>query len=197
MASCRWSSRATPPSASALRAPSSEPASVDIEALRERLAGAPTVRTTGRVLGVTGLSLRFVMPGVRVGDVVTVRRRGDPLACEIVGFDRGEAIGMPLGALAGVGPDDAVEATGGPLQVRASRSLLGRVVDGLGRPLDGGLPVEGVLVAVDRDPPAALGATARRPPARDRRARPSMACSRSAKGSAWVCSPGRASAIRN
>ncbi|HEY8041045.1 MAG TPA: FliI/YscN family ATPase [Polyangiaceae bacterium] len=129
---------------------------LDVEALKAKLAGAPTVRASGRVLAVTGLSLRFAMPGVRVGDVVTVRRRGDPLACEVVGFDRGEAIGMPLGALAGVGPDDDVESTGAPFQVRAGGALLGRVVDGLGRPFDGGPPVDGELAAVDRDPPAAL-----------------------------------------
>jgi type III secretion protein N (ATPase) len=129
---------------------------LDIETLRAKLAAVSTVRASGRVLGVTGLSLRFTMPGVRVGDVVLVRRRGEPLACEVVGFDRGEAIGMALGALAGVGPDDEVEATGGPLQVRAGESLLGRVVDGLGRPFDGGPAIEGVLVAVDRDPPRAL-----------------------------------------
>jgi len=130
--------------------------SLDLESLKAKLAGATTVRATGRVLGVTGLSLRFALPGVRVGDVVTVKRRGEPLACEVVGFDRGEAIAMPLGALAGVGPDDDVEATGGALQVRAGRSLLGRVVDGLGRVLDGGPAIDGALVAVDRDPPAAL-----------------------------------------
>jgi type III secretion protein N (ATPase) len=94
---------------------------------------------------------------VRIGDVVTVRRRGEPLACEVVGFDRGEAIGVPLGVLAGVGPDDEVDSTGGPFQVRAGGALLGRVVDGLGRPLDGGPPIDGEWVAVDRDPPAALG----------------------------------------
>jgi ATP synthase in type III secretion protein N len=136
---------------------------LDLEALKAKLAGASTVRPTGRVLGVTGLSLRFALPGVRVGDVITVKRRGEPLACEVVGFDRGEAIAMPLGALTGVGPDDDVEATGGPLQVRAGPSLLGRVVDGLGRALDGGPAVAGELVAVDGDPPAALD---RRPVAR-------------------------------
>jgi type III secretion protein N (ATPase) len=136
---------------------------LDIEALRAKLAGVATVRATGRVLGVTGLRLRFAMPGVRVGDVVLVRRRGEPLLCEVVGFERGEAIGMALGALAGVGPDDEVEATGAPLEVRAGRSLLGRVVDGLGRPFDGGPLIEGELVPVDRDPPAAL---ARRPVAK-------------------------------
>ena len=135
---------------------------LDLEAIKARLASVPTVRASGRVLGVTGLSLRFALPSVRIGDVVLVQRRGGPLACEVVGFEGGEAIGMPLGPLTGVGPDDLVEATGGPFQVRASRALLGRVVDGLGRPFDGGPPIgaggaaSGELVSVDRDPPRAL-----------------------------------------
>ncbi len=138
--------------------------SSSLEALKARLAATPALHATGRVLAVTGLSLRFTMPGVRVGDVVRVLRRGEPLACEVVGFDRGEAVGMPLGVLSGVGPDDEVEATGGGFLVRASDALLGRVVDGLGRPLDGRGAIEGgELVPVDRDPEAAL---ARRPVSR-------------------------------
>jgi type III secretion protein N (ATPase) len=133
---------------------------VDLPALKAALAVAPTVRAVGRVQSVTGLSLRFTLPGARVGDVVRVARRGEPLACEVVGFDGGVAIAMPLGALSGVGPDDAVESTGGPWRVRAGEGLLGRVVDGLGRPCDGGPPIQGPLVAVDADPPGAL---ARRP----------------------------------
>ena len=68
---------------------------LDVEALKARLAGVASVRATGRVLAVTGLSLRFALPGVRVGDVVTVHRRGEPLDCEVVGFDGGQAIAMP------------------------------------------------------------------------------------------------------
>ena len=138
---------------------------MDLDALKAKLAGTPTLRTTGRVLGVTGLALRFTMPNVRIGDVVHVHRRAlggtpAPLACEVVGFAGGEAVAMPLGALAGVGPDDEVVATGGPFRVLASKELLGRVVDGLGRPLDGGADIRGAEVPVDRDPPSAL---ARRP----------------------------------
>jgi type III secretion protein N (ATPase) len=130
---------------------------VDLDALKAKLAGVPTLRPTGRVVAVTGLALRFTLPGVRVGDVVRVKRRGGPLECEVVGFAQGEAVAMALGALAGVGPDDEVETTGGPLEVRAGDELLGRVVDGLGRPIDGGGPLTtGALVAVDRDPPNAL-----------------------------------------
>lgn len=131
--------------------------SSSIDALKAKLAATPALRTSGRVLAVTGLSLRFSMPGVRVGDVVHVKRRGEPLACEVVGFSGGEAVGMPLGALTGVGPDDEVEASGGGFVVRASASLLGRVVDGLGRPIDGKGPIEGGdVVPVDRDPEAAM-----------------------------------------
>jgi len=133
---------------------------MDLDVLRARLAATPVTRPQGRVLAVTGLSIRFAMPGVRVGDVVHVKRRGEDLACEVVGFAEGEAIAMPLGGLAGVGPDDVVESTGGPFGVRASDALLGRVVDGLGRAIDGPPIEDGDVVLVDRDPPDAL---ARRP----------------------------------
>ncbi len=131
---------------------------MDLDALRAKLAATPAIRATGRVLGVTGLALRVAIPGARVADVVEVQRRGaEPLLCEVVGFDEGETIAMPLGPLAGVGLDDQVITTGAPLEVRASNALLGRVVDGLGRPLDGGAPLTGgALVPVDRDPPSAL-----------------------------------------
>ncbi len=130
----------------------------DLDALRAKLAATPAIRATGRVLGVTGLALRVAIPGARVGDVVEVQRRAAaPLLCEVVGFDEGETIAMPLGPLAGVGLDDQVLTTGAPLEVRASRALLGRVVDGLGRPIDGGPALTGGhLVPVDRDPPNAL-----------------------------------------
>lgn len=136
---------------------------VDIEALRSTLAQASTFRSIGRVIAVTGLSLRFALPGVRVGDVVRVKRRGEPLACEVIGFDSSGAIAMPFGQLTGVGPDDEVESAGGPLAVRAGDRLLGRVVDGWGRPLDGGSAIDGVLAPVDRAPP---GAFERKPIAR-------------------------------
>jgi type III secretion protein N (ATPase) len=130
---------------------------VEIDKLKARLSATTTVLPVGRVLGVTGLSLRATLPGARIGDVVVVRRKGEPLLAEVVGFDEGEAIALPMGPLAGIGADDPVESTGAPLQVRASEALLGRIVDGLGRPLDGGPAITGASVPVDRAPPSALG----------------------------------------
>ncbi|HEX6275802.1 MAG TPA: FliI/YscN family ATPase [Polyangiaceae bacterium] len=130
---------------------------MDLEALRARLAGTPTLRPVGRVVAVTGLLVRLTLPGARVGDLVVIRRRGEALGAEIVGFEGGEALALPLGELGGVGADDAVEATGGALEVAAGAELLGRVLDGLGRPIDGlGPPQRLRPVPVDRSPPPAL-----------------------------------------
>jgi len=130
---------------------------MDVEKVKARLSATATVLAVGKVRAVVGLSLRASLPGARIGDVVHIRRKGEPLLGEIVGFEGDETIILPLGDVAGVGPDDAVESTGSPLEVRASEGLLGRVVDGLGRPLDGQAAITGALVPVDRTPPAALG----------------------------------------
>ncbi len=129
----------------------------DLQQVRTALADVRTLRTFGTVRSVTGLSVRFAIPSVRVGDLVYVRRSGRSLPCEIVGFANQEAIGMPFGSLVGVGPGDEVHSSGERFQVRVSEALLGRVVDGLGRIKDGGEePPGGVLVDVDRAPPDAL-----------------------------------------
>ena len=130
---------------------------MDLDALRAKLREVSPIRTLGRVTSVTGLSLRFTMPGVRIGDVVHVARKGGSLPCEVVGFVGGEAVALPLGSLTGVGPEDEVESTGQGFTVCVHPSLLGRVVDGLGRPLDGGPAIDqGRWVPTDRDPPSPL-----------------------------------------
>jgi ATP synthase in type III secretion protein N len=134
---------------------------MDLASLRDRLASVSTVQTSGRVRSVTGLAVRALLPGARIGEVVSIRRAGPPLPGEIVGFEGDEAVVMPLGDLVGVGPDDAVDSTGKRLTVATGQALLGRVLDGLGRPLDGSPPGLGggplVEVPVERPPPSPLG----------------------------------------
>jgi type III secretion protein N (ATPase) len=81
-----------------------------------------------------------------------------PLPAEVVGFSRGEVLLMPLGQTEGVGPDSLVETGGSRLTLRCGPPLLGRVLDGLGQPLDGApLPQDGLQPwAVDRDAPDPL-----------------------------------------
>lgn len=130
---------------------------MDLDVLRRQLSETSSLEARGRVTAVTGLSLRLALPGARVGDVVRVLRRGEPLEAEVVGFAEGAVVAMPLGELTGVGPDDVVESRGGGLLVPTGRPLLGRVLDGFGRPLDGApLPKDVSFRPASQRPPGPL-----------------------------------------
>lgn len=121
------------------------------------LRGTDTLRVTGHVRELVGLSIRASIPGVRLGEVVEIERRDRaPLLAEVVGFHLDDATLMPLGSAEGVGADDPVRPTGRPLSVRMSERVLGRVLDGLGEPIDGGPEIEGEPWDVMRAPPSPL-----------------------------------------
>ncbi|MFW5920948.1 MAG: type III secretion system ATPase SctN [Polyangiales bacterium] len=128
---------------------------LDLEGLLSRIERADPVRVQGRVRAIVGLSVRAVIPGVRLGEMVRIERReAPPLDAEVVGFVDDDAMLMPLGSAEGVGPDDPVRPTGRPLRITCSEALLGRVLDGLGRPLDGlEAPADGEPWDVMRRPP--------------------------------------------
>lgn len=131
---------------------------VDIGGLKSRLEQTSTLLPSGRVESVVGLSVRVTLPGARIGDAVTIRRRSGPLLAEVVGIDGGNAVVMPLGEVQGIAADDVVQSHGCPVQVEVSGALLGRVVDGLGRPIDGGPSLtDGTYRTLDSPAPPALG----------------------------------------
>ncbi|HSM92056.1 MAG TPA: FliI/YscN family ATPase [Anaeromyxobacteraceae bacterium] len=106
--------------------------------LRGAVAAVDPLPLRGRVLAVTGLVVEAVAPGVRHGEVVEIRRAcGDPLLAEVVGIRDGRAVLLPLGEPAGIGLDSDVLPLGRPLALRVGEPLRGRILDGLGRPLDG------------------------------------------------------------
>ena len=127
----------------------------------DRAAPGAAEVITGQVDEVVGLVVRATVPGVALGEVVRIDRRdGEPLGAEVVGFRGEQAVLLPLGDLAGVAPAGTVWRTGETLAIRCGDDLLGRVVDGIGRPIDDGPPLTGDRWAVDRPAPPAL----RRPP---------------------------------
>ena len=116
------------------------------EALRvlDRTRG---VAVSGRVTELIGLVVRATAPGARVGELVIIEReRGAPLLAEVVGFQGEEVVLLPLGHADGVGPDSVVRPTGRPFSIRCGPSLLGRVIDGLGEPIDDKGPLGDDLV---------------------------------------------------
>jgi type III secretion protein N (ATPase) len=145
----------------------SEPVLVELgEALRT-LDRVNPLRIAGRVTEVTGLVVRATVPGVRVGELVYVdvehlrepgEGAGGRLQAEVVGFRGDEVVLMPLGEIAGIGPDAVVSPTGRPLSLRVGEGLLGRVLDGLGQPMDGRGPIAGETESwsVDRAAPDPL-----------------------------------------
>src|SRR4051812_11439103 len=112
---------------------------LDILLPRARAAARPQV--TGQVTGAMGLTLSVDGVVAAVGDLVEVAPgSGRPLLAEVVAVARDRLTCMPLGDLSGVHAGAPVRATGRPLQVPVGPGLLGRVLDGLGRPVDGGGP---------------------------------------------------------
>ncbi len=96
-------------------------------------------RRRGRVADLIGLIIEATGLQVEIGEVCLVGDGRDraPVATEVVGFRAGRTLLMPLGELHGIGPGTAVHPTGRPFRVAVGTPLLGRVLDGLGAPLDG------------------------------------------------------------
>ena len=94
-------------------------------------------RITGRIELVRGLLLEARLPGARVGEVASVAASGVQVLAEVVGFAGARVQLLPLGSASGLCEGAEVERRGDSLTIAAGAGLVGRVLDGLGRPLDG------------------------------------------------------------
>lgn len=131
---------------------------IDWGALRARAARGEFIRSLGKVTQVVGLVVEAVGQEAFIGELCRIRcAKGREVLAEVVGF-RGETLLlMPLGELHGIRPGSEVVADGRSFEVAVCAALLGRVVDALGRPIDGKgpLPVE-ARCSVQRPPPAPM-----------------------------------------
>ena len=115
--------------------------------LEAELEQLPLVKINGRVAQVVGLVAESQGPDVRVGDLCRIcfRDGSHGLDAEVVGFRDDRVLLMPLGDLREVGPGCDVISTNHPLEVGVGEALLGRILDGLGEPMDD----RGPLAATD------------------------------------------------
>lgn len=90
----------------------------------------------GRITEVVGMLIKAIVPNVKIGEVCLVKREGEPLRTEVVGFTRDEVYLSPLGEMTGIGPSSEVIPTHLPLHIKVGPNLLGRVLNGLGEPID-------------------------------------------------------------
>nr|WP_188532133.1 flagellar protein export ATPase FliI [Paenibacillus abyssi] len=112
---------------------------LDVNRFIEHLRPLDPVRVNGKVTQVIGLTVESEGPDASVGDVCYIypTKSAKPLKAEVVGFRNNKVILMPLGDLQSIGPGCDVVGTGKPLTVQVGSELLGKVLDGLGQPLDG------------------------------------------------------------
>lgn len=98
-----------------------------------------TIHVRGRVTEVAGLVIKATVPGVRIGEMCFIDTGfGQRIVSEVVGFKDEAVMLMPLGDAQGIGPDCEVLPSGRQFSIRCGYGLLGRILDGLGRPIDDG-----------------------------------------------------------
>jgi len=113
-----------------------------------RALDAARPELVGTVRGIVGLTIEVAGTASAVGDLVEISSAvpgTPPVLAEVVAADRGSARCMPLGPTHGLRSGMAVRALGTPLTAPVGPGLLGRVLDGLGRPIDGKGPLRDVV----------------------------------------------------
>lgn len=132
---------------------------IDIDKYKIAIDNANLVKIYGRVTQVIGLTIESLGPDAKIGDLCYVYTHygKNVIKAEVVGFKNDRVLLMPLGELGSIGPGCDVVNTGMPLQIKVGTQLLGRVLDGLGEPLDENkLPPGLITYSTNRLPPNPL-----------------------------------------
>jgi flagellum-specific ATP synthase len=127
-----------------------------LDELCEPARAAARPRPYGRVDQVVGMSIEISGVPAAVGDGLLLLPDDGPLPAEVVALRGGKAVCVAFGETTGLRAGTPATPMGRPLSIVVGESLLGRVLDGLGRPLDGGPPLRGLEVTVEGRPPHPL-----------------------------------------
>lgn len=111
--------------------------------LRRAVEQVELLPVVGRVTGAAGLIIESAGPRAKMNELCWLQGDGRRVPAEVVGFREDRLLLMPLGETDGLRPGWDVIATGGPLQAPVGMGLLGRVIDGLGNPIDDKGPLMG------------------------------------------------------
>lgn len=132
---------------------------IDLRPYTRSIRSAQSMSVYGRIVNVVGLTIEATGPRMRIGDVCYIGSWDHQarVPVEVVGFREGRILLMPLGAMQGVGPGNFLIPTHRLRTVRVGPELLGRVLGGLGQPIDG-FPVPGwdMEMPLQTKPPAPL-----------------------------------------
>jgi flagellum-specific ATP synthase len=122
---------------------------IDFDKFHAALRKIDLLACQGFVVRLSGLTIESAGPKVGIGEICGIHNRdGKRVLAEVIGFRDSNLILLPLEHFQGVGPGDRVTARSTPRYITLSEGILGRVLDGLGRPIDG----KGPLVGSDKRP---------------------------------------------
>src|SRR5437870_10848728 len=110
---------------------------LDFSRFHTRLEQASPVMEYGIVEKVVANTIESHGPNVTLGSLCWLRQGPRRVAVEVVGLKNGKVISMPLAKTDGVRQGDVLEASGFAATIGMSERMQGRILDGLGRPIDG------------------------------------------------------------
>lgn len=119
---------------------------------RDFVKDTDPIKVYGRVSRGVGLVIEGLGPRANIGDVCHIQTDGQDVEAEVIGFKEDKILLMPLGDIMGIGPGSKIVAKGRQRFIRVSNGLLGRVLDGLGNPIDGKGALTGQLYPISIEP---------------------------------------------
>ncbi|PKM89916.1 MAG: flagellar protein export ATPase FliI [Firmicutes bacterium HGW-Firmicutes-12] len=109
---------------------------IKLDKLKEKIQQTRTIYYKGVVTEIIGLVIQANGPKAGIGEIVLIEQGKDNLLAEVVGFRENKTLLMPLGSMNGITPGSTIIATGETLKVRVGPQIVGRILNGLGEPID-------------------------------------------------------------
>ena len=117
---------------------------INIEKYKQIISETQSMNEIGKVIRIIGLVIEADGPSSSIGDLCHIYpdENSKPINAEVVGFKDNIIQLMPLGTMEGLKPGSIVISTGSPMKIQVGYELLGRVLDGLGNPIDANIEVK-------------------------------------------------------
>jgi len=130
----------------------------DLTRFSKAITSLNPLSITGRVVQVVGLTVEIMGLNCQIGEICEIQTRNKTsLLAEAIGFRNNRMLLMPLGSMEGIQPDSTVRSISSAFKVPVGKSLIGRVLDGLGEPIDSKGPLKSInLVSTNQTPPHPL-----------------------------------------
>ena len=110
---------------------------LNFDKLKETIRDTKILRFKGYVTEIVGLTIYAQGPKASVGELVYIQSKKDIVPAEVQGFKENKTMLMPFGDMSGIAPGDLIISSGDFLKVKVGPGIVGRVLNGLGEPIDG------------------------------------------------------------